>query len=144
MKLDRTTIPNATPRRSRPARDLPGRTGPLWRCVPLLVPLLLGPLPSPAQAQATPATAATSAATTSAATHQRSLAATCAHCHGGPRQAAGDDEFPRLAGRPAAELYAQLLAFRSGERRATVMQQLAKGYTPEQLQSIADYFAAQK
>jgi cytochrome c553 len=34
-------------------------------------------------------------------------------------------------------------AFRSGSRPATVMHQISKGYTDAQVQSVADYFAAQ-
>jgi cytochrome c553 len=35
-------------------------------------------------------------------------------------------------------------AFKSGARPATVMHQLAKGYTDEQIVTIANYFAAVK
>jgi cytochrome c553 len=34
--------------------------------------------------------------------------------------------------------------FRSGKRQATVMNQLARGYTDEQVGAIATYLAAQK
>jgi sulfide dehydrogenase cytochrome subunit len=34
--------------------------------------------------------------------------------------------------------------FKAGKRPATIMHQLAKGYTDEQLADIAGYFAAQK
>ena len=74
----------------------------------------------------------------------RALAATCSHCHGIDGHAVEGESFARLAGRPADELLAQLMAFRSGQRPATVMQQIAKGYTPEQLESLARYFAGQK
>ena len=79
-----------------------------------------------------------------AAMRQRMLAATCSHCHGTDGRAVEGEAFARLAGRPADELLAQLMAFRSGQRPATVMHQIAKGYTPEQLQSLAQFFAAQK
>jgi sulfide dehydrogenase cytochrome subunit len=36
-----------------------------------------------------------------------------------------------------------LREFRDGKRSATVMHQLAKGYTDEQIDAIAAYFAAQ-
>lgn len=78
------------------------------------------------------------------AMHQRALAATCSHCHGTDGRAVEGEAFARLAGRPADELLAQLLAFRNGQRPATVMQQIAKGYTPEQLESIARFFATVK
>lgn len=79
-----------------------------------------------------------------AAMRQRMLAATCSHCHGTDGRAVEGEPFVRLAGRPADELLAQLMAFRNGQRQATVMHQIAKGYTPEQLQSLAQFFAAQK
>ena len=75
---------------------------------------------------------------------QRALAATCSHCHGSDGRAVEGESFARLAGRPADELLAQLMAFRSGQRPATVMQQITKGYTPAQLESLARYFAAQR
>ena len=36
------------------------------------------------------------------------------------------------------------MAFRSGERKATIMHQITKGYSQEQLEALAKYFAAQK
>ena len=38
----------------------------------------------------------------------------------------------------------QMLAFKAGSRPATVMTQLAKGYSDEQIRQLAAYFAAQK
>ena len=38
----------------------------------------------------------------------------------------------------------QLRAFRDGSRPATVMHQIAKGFSDAQLQQVAGYFAAQK
>ncbi len=74
----------------------------------------------------------------------RSLAASCAPCHGTDGRALADQSIVRLAGLPAEYTLAQLLAFRNGSRPATVMHQLAKGYTPEQLAALAAYFAAQR
>jgi cytochrome c553 len=36
------------------------------------------------------------------------------------------------------------MAFRSGQRPATIMHQITKGYSLEQLETLAKYFAAQK
>jgi cytochrome subunit of sulfide dehydrogenase len=71
------------------------------------------------------------------------LAATCTGCHGTNGQTVGG-ALPALAGQPKAALLASLMAFKSGERRATVMTQLAKGYSDEDLERIAAFFAAQK
>jgi len=71
----------------------------------------------------------------------RNLAATCANCHGTDGRIQGD-VLPVLAGRAAAEIEMALADFRSGRRAATVMDQIARGYTPEQSARIAAYFAA--
>lgn len=73
----------------------------------------------------------------------RALAASCAQCHGTDGQAVPGEAMVRLAGQPKDYLLAQLLAFRSGQRPATVMHQITKGYSPEQLTELSSYFAAQ-
>ena len=76
-----------------------------------------------------------------AALQARQLAATCASCHGTNGQPVGD--MRPLAGLPAPQMLALLAAFREGTAPATVMHQIARGYTDEQLKLIAGYFAAQ-
>lgn len=72
----------------------------------------------------------------------RDLAATCANCHGtNGRSVGGSDS---LAGVPAANTLQKLKEFRDGDRPATIMHQITKGYTEEQLKLVADYFAAQQ
>jgi cytochrome c553 len=71
----------------------------------------------------------------------RNLAATCANCHGTNGQARG--EMKVLAGQPADQIIAAVAGYKSGAVPATVMQQIAKGYTDEQIQRVAAYFAAQ-
>ncbi len=88
--------------------------------------------------------AAPAAAQDANALYTRALAATCANCHGTSGRPIDGSEVPGLAGMPAAYMIAQMQAFKKGERPATVMHQLAKGYTDEQIQQIAAYFAAQK
>jgi sulfide dehydrogenase cytochrome subunit len=82
--------------------------------------------------------------TTAAVLQQRSLAATCAACHGTDGRAQLDAGLIGLRGRDKAYLLAQLTAFRDGTRASTVMQQIAKGYTPEQIEQLATYFAGLK
>ena len=74
----------------------------------------------------------------------RALAATCAQCHGTDGRAVEGQSLVRLAGRPKDDTLTQLLAFRTGQRPATVMHQITRGYSPEQLDTVATYFAAQK
>ncbi|WP_128000037.1 c-type cytochrome [Piscinibacter defluvii] len=73
----------------------------------------------------------------------RNLAATCANCHGTNGNARGNDVKP-LAGVAAEKILAQIADFKSGAQPATIMHQIAKGYTDEQLKLIAAYYAAQK
>ena len=70
----------------------------------------------------------------------RSLAATCASCHGTDGRSVTAEVVP-LAGLPKEHIVAQMKAFRDGTRPATVMQQLAKGYSDAQIEVLADYFS---
>jgi len=70
------------------------------------------------------------------------LAATCTGCHGTNGVSVGD-ALPKLAGQQKDLLLASLKAFKSGERPATVMTQLTKGYTDEQLERLAEFFSQQ-
>ena len=74
----------------------------------------------------------------------RSLAATCANCHGTDGRTAQGSAVPALAGMPRDHMLQQLRAFRDGTRTATVMHQITKGYTEAQLAQIAGYLSAQK
>ena len=71
----------------------------------------------------------------------RNLAATCANCHGTNGQARG--EMKSLAGRSAPAIVALMGQYKTGSLPATVMHQIAKGYTDEQIALIAGYLAAQ-
>lgn len=74
----------------------------------------------------------------------RNLAATCANCHGTNGQVRGSD-VKGLAGVPAANIVALMTAYKAGSiQGATIMHQISKGYTDEQIKLIAEYFAAQK
>lgn len=76
--------------------------------------------------------------------YMRSLAATCAHCHGTEGRAAEGEALVRLAGMPREHLLTQLLAFRTGDRKATIMHQITRGYSELQLEALAAYFASLK
>jgi cytochrome subunit of sulfide dehydrogenase len=70
------------------------------------------------------------------------LAANCANCHGTTGNAQG--AMPSLAGQQKAFIVEQMKAFRDGKRSATIMHQLAKGYSDQQVELIADHFSRQK
>ena len=69
-------------------------------------------------------------------------ASTCAMCHGTTGHSVGGNE--PLAGMPKDELVRKFKEFRTGAKPATVMHQLSKGYSDQQLEQIAAFFAAQK
>jgi sulfide dehydrogenase cytochrome subunit len=72
----------------------------------------------------------------------RNLAATCASCHGTNGQVRGDTVKP-LAGVAADKIVAMINDFKSGAQPATIMHQIAKGYSDDQIRAIAAFFAAQ-
>ena len=74
----------------------------------------------------------------------RNLAATCANCHGTNGNAVKGSGIDALAGMPKDKTLQKLADFKSGDKPASIMHQIAKGYTEEQLDLIATYFAAQK
>lgn len=76
--------------------------------------------------------------------YTQSLAATCANCHGTRGHALEDAVVPGLAGQDAAQFVAKMLAYKKGEREATIMHQIAKGYSEEQIRLLGEYFAAQQ
>jgi cytochrome c553 len=50
---------------------------------------------------------------------------------------------PRLAGQNAGEIVAAMRAFRSGQRSATVMDRIAKGFSDDEVKAIAAWFETQ-
>ena len=72
----------------------------------------------------------------------RDLAASCAICHGTNGTNAGG--LPNLAGQPQDYLVRQLRDFRDGKRPATIMHQISKGLTEEQIAAVTAYWSAQK
>jgi sulfide dehydrogenase cytochrome subunit len=72
----------------------------------------------------------------------RGMAASCSACHGTHGVAEPGNE--SLAGQTKADLLKKMLDFKSGKKPATLMHQLAKGYSDEQIEQLAGYFAALK
>jgi cytochrome c553 len=73
----------------------------------------------------------------------RNLASTCFTCHGNDGRSVGGVP-PSLAGRNKGELLQVLKDFKDGKRPATIMHQHAKGYSDQELDLIAGYFAGVK
>ena len=77
------------------------------------------------------------------ALYVKGLAASCTSCHGTGGRTADGSSVPALAGMPRDHMAAQMRAFKAGTRPATVMHQLARGYSDAQIDQLAGYFAAQ-
>jgi cytochrome c553 len=73
-------------------------------------------------------------------TQVRVWAAACANCHG--TMGVAQTGMKTLAGQEKSELIQKLMDFKTGRKPATLMHQISKGYTDEQLQQLAAYFAA--
>ncbi len=73
--------------------------------------------------------------------HTRTLAASCAACHGTNGNSAGVS--PVLAGLDATYFTTQMLAFKNGGRASTVMHHHAKGLKADEINDLAVYFSQQ-
>ena len=69
-------------------------------------------------------------------------AASCSGCH--PASDKVPSPVPRLSGRNPAEIVAAMQAFRTGQRPATVMDRIAKGFSDDEVRAIAEWYATQK
>jgi cytochrome c553 len=69
-------------------------------------------------------------------------ASSCSGCH--PASSSVDTPVGRLVGRNPAEIIAAVQAFRSGQRPATVMDRISKGFTDDEIKAIAEWYGAQK
>jgi cytochrome c553 len=69
--------------------------------------------------------------------YHRSLAATCANCHGTDGKGVVDGGMPLINNLSSQQMLEQLKAYKSGAREGTIMPQLAKGYSDEQLEIIS-------
>ena len=71
----------------------------------------------------------------------RNLAAQCANCHGTNGKSV--TEVASLAGQPANVIVQKMKDYRDGKIPASIMHQLAEGYSDEQVALMADYFSRQ-
>jgi cytochrome c553 len=85
--------------------------------------------------------AAASGAARAAAAEPPPGASACSGCHAAGANA--DTPVPRLVGKNPSEIVAAMQAFRNGQRPATVMDRIAKGFTDAEIQAIADWYGEQ-
>jgi cytochrome c553 len=69
-------------------------------------------------------------------------ASSCTGCHA--VNPGVETPIPRLAGRIASETVSQMQAFKTGRRKGTVMDRLAKGFSDAEIEAIAEWYAQQK
>jgi sulfide dehydrogenase cytochrome subunit len=70
--------------------------------------------------------------------YKRGLAATCANCHGTDGKGVVDGGMPLINNLTSGQMLEKLKAYKSGALEGTIMPQLAKGYTDDQLTTIAN------
>ncbi|WP_370434756.1 cytochrome c [Microvirga sp. TS319] len=68
-------------------------------------------------------------------------AAACSGCH--PPPTVSGAVVPPLQGQSAEEIVAAMQAFRTGQRPATVMDRIAKGFTDDETRAIAAWVSQQ-
>ena len=71
------------------------------------------------------------------------LSYTCAGCHGTDGSSVGPAS-PHIAGSDPIYFIDTMLAYKSGDRKSTVMERMARGYTEEQIEQMADWFSKQE
>ena len=70
-----------------------------------------------------------------------SMAAACSMCHGTQGRPAEGSAVAALAGRPRDEIVQAMAQFKSGQKPATIMHQIARGYSDAELAALADHFS---
>ncbi len=72
----------------------------------------------------------------------QALAASCSGCHTNSDRLT--TAIPRIRGLPEVVFIEAMQGFRTGQRSATVMDRIAKGFTADEIRQLAAYFHAQK
>lgn len=70
------------------------------------------------------------------------LIASCAACHS--PDIAANSVIPTIYGKDPSYIKTSMLAFKNGTRPATLMNRLAKGYSDEEIDLMANYLAKYK
>ncbi len=69
-------------------------------------------------------------------------AASCTGCHAAPGRAAGT--IPGVLGRDPEEIVALMREYRAGERPATLMNRIARGFSEEETRAIAAWLGGRR
>jgi len=69
-------------------------------------------------------------------------AASCSGCHAERQNV--NTPLQRLAGQDASAIVTAMQAYRGGQRPATVMDRIAKGFSDDEIKAIAAWFAMQR
>ena len=72
----------------------------------------------------------------------RNWAGACTGCHGSEGRRSG--AIPSIAGMQKEKFVRLMMAFRDGAQPGTIMHQLARGLSDEQIEKIGDYFASRQ
>jgi len=86
---------------------------------------------------------ALSGATFAASPSAEMLSNTCFGCHGPNGNSVGP-AIPTIAGFSETYMIDSMTAYKEGERASTIMTRIAKGYSDEEIEAMAGYFASQK
>ena len=71
------------------------------------------------------------------------LSNSCAACHG--TDGRGSKKIPKLRGEKAEDIIQEMNGFKEGgDKKVTVMEHVAKGYTDEEVELMANYFSGLK
>ena len=73
----------------------------------------------------------------------QSMASACAMCHGTNGKTVANSPVAALAGRSRDEIVQAMAQFKAGSKPATIMHQVARGYSDAEVAALADYFSAQ-
>ncbi len=86
---------------------------------------------------------ALSGATFAASPSAEMLSNTCFGCHGPNGNSVGPS-IPTIAGLSETYLVDTMTSYKEGERAATIMTRIAKGYSDDEIAAMAGYFSSQK
>lgn len=73
----------------------------------------------------------------------QSMASACAMCHGTNGKPVAGSAVAGLAGRPANEIVEAMAQFKAGTKPATIMHQIARGYSDAEVAALAQFFSRQ-